>query len=157
MLGYFANQEATQGSFNSNGWFLSGDLGRLDENGCLVFAGRLKDMIIRGGRNIYPARIENLAHHHANIDKAAAFPIADKRLGEKVCLAVLPAGEAPAADEILAHLFEAGLSKHDMPEYYIVMDDLPLTASGKILKRELAEWVRQGEILPDAVRWTGPD
>lgn len=157
MLGYFANQDATESSFNADGWFLSGDLGRMDENGCLQFAGRLKDMIIRGGHNIYPARIEDLAHKHPRVDKAACFPIADERLGEKVCLAVLPAaGEAPSAETLLTHLHEAGLSKFDMPEYYIVMDELPLTASGKILKRELADWARQGRITPGPCRWSEP-
>jgi len=158
MLGYFDNQAATEQSFNRDGWFLSGDLGVLDDAGHLAIVGRLKDMIIRGGHNIHPARIEDLAVKHAGVAKAAVFPVADERLGEKVCLAVL-ADDAtpPAAGALLDHLHAAGLSIYDMPEYFIVLDDLPLTASGKILKRELAAWVRDGRLRPQPVRFVAPE
>ena len=153
MLGYFANQAATEQSFNAHGWFMSGDLGRFDERGNLQIVGRKKDLIIRGGHNIYPARIEDLAHRHPNVAKAAAFPVADERLGERVCLAIIAEGVAPVPEAMLAHLFDAGLSKYDMPEYYIVLPEFPLTPSGKILKRELVEWARSGRIRPQSVRW----
>lgn len=153
MLGYFGNQQATEASFNTSGWFMSGDLGRLDAQGNIQIVGRKKDLIIRGGHNIHPARIEDLAHRCAKVRRAAAFPVADERLGEKVCLAIIANGQAPDADEMLHHLAEAGLSKYDMPEYYVALDAMPLTASGKILKRELVEWVRSERIRPQAVRY----
>ncbi|MBT5110328.1 MAG: acyl--CoA ligase, partial [Rhodospirillaceae bacterium] len=163
MLGYFDNQRATETSFNKDGWFLSGDLGRLDDRGCLEIVGRLKDVIIRGGHNIHPAKIEDLAIKHASVEKAAAFAVPDERLGERVGLAVIPApdsadtGDATLDGEaVLAHLFENGLSKLDMPEYFIVMPELPLTPSGKILKRELAEWARNGRIAPTPIRFKEP-
>jgi len=156
MLGYFDNQPATESSFNRDGWFLSGDLGWLDDKGCLHIAGRLKDMIIRGGHNIYPTRIEDLAVSHLAIAKAAAFSVADDRLGEKVCLAVLAEGDAtPTGAEVLAHLDAAGLSKYDMPEYFLALSAFPLTASGKILKRALAQSVADGELSPEPIRWRG--
>jgi len=158
MLGYFDNQMATESSFNRDGWFLSGDLGRLNEKGCLEIVGRLKDIIIRGGHNVHPAKIEDLAIKHAGVEKAAAFPMPDERLGEKVGLAIIPAAQgAPAGDELLSHLYETGLSIQYMPEYYIVMEALPLTASGKILKRELAAWARAGKIAPEPIRFTRPN
>jgi len=153
MLGYFDNQAATEKSFNRQGWFLSGDLGSMDEHGNLKIEGRLKDLIIRGGHNIYPSRIEALAVSHADIAKAAAFPVPDERLGEKVCLAILGTVEA---DEVLAHLAAAGLSKYDMPEWFLRMDAFPLTPSGKILKRELVAMVERGEIAPQPVRYVAP-
>jgi acyl-CoA synthetase len=156
MLGYFANQAATEKSFNARGWFMSGDLGRIDRNGCLVIMGRKKDLIIRGGHNIHPARIEDLAIRHPRIIQAAAFGMADERLGEKVCLAVIPeAGYRPEPEELLQYLHDTGLSKFDMPEYFVVMDEFPRTASGKTLKRELVEWVRAGRVQPTPVRWAG--
>jgi acyl-CoA synthetase len=86
--------------------------------------------------------------------KAAAFPVADARLGERVCLAVIARdGARLAAEQLLEHLHATGLSKYDMPEYFIGMDAFPLTASGKILKRELVEWVKSGRIAPEPVRW----
>jgi acyl-CoA synthetase len=153
MLGYFGNQRATEDSFNRDGWFMSGDLGRFDANGCLEIVGRLKDIVMRGGHNIHPARIEDLAVKHAGVQKAAAFGVPDERLGERVCLAVIPVGASPSADELLAHLFEAGLSKFDMPEWFVALPGFPLTASGKILKRELAAMAKDGRIKPQPCRW----
>jgi acyl-CoA synthetase len=149
MLGYLDNQAATEQSFNRDGWFMSGDLGMFDERGNLKIEGRLKDLIIRGGHNIYPATIEALALRHPQVAKAAAFPVADERLGERVCLAVI--GEV-AGDAMLAHLNSEGLSKYDMPEFYLRVAEFPLTASGKILKRELVQMVRRGELRPEPVR-----
>jgi acyl-CoA synthetase len=150
MLGYLDNQTATEQSFNADGWFLSGDLGRLDARGNLKIEGRLKDLIIRGGHNIYPATIEALALRHPEVDKAAAFPVADERLGERACLAIIGALEAEA---MLAHLHTEGLSLYDMPEFFLRVEAFPLTASGKILKRELVQMVRRGELSPQPVRF----
>jgi len=154
MLGYYDDQKATEDSFNKDGWFMSGDLGIMDENRCVQIVGRKKDLIIRGGHNIHPAHIEDLAHRHPDIAKAAAFPIADDRLGEKVCLAVILRDDAVLqATDILKHLHEVGLSKFDMPEYFIAMDAFPLTASGKVLKRDLCVWASDGRIQPEPVRF----
>src|SRR5712691_5149065 len=156
MLGYFDNQYATEDSFNRDGWFMSGDLGRFDAEGCLEIVGRKKDLIIRGGHNIHPARIEDLAMRHPAVARVAVFAVADQRLGEKVCLSVIfHEGAGAEAHGLLAHLHEAGLSRYDMPEYFIAMTAYPLTASGKILKRELIEWAKSGRIAPVPVRWTG--
>jgi acyl-CoA synthetase len=153
-LGYFDNQQATEESFNRSGWFMSGDLGRLDDKGCLEIVGRKKDLIIRGGHNIHPARIEDLTMRHSAVARCAAFPVADHRLGEKVCLAViLHEDESVEPDELLAHLHAAGLSRYDLPEFFIAMQAFPLTASGKILKRELVRWVKEGRIQPTPIRW----
>jgi acyl-CoA synthetase len=157
-LGYFDNQQATEESFNRQGAFMSGDLGRLDASGNLEIVGRKKDLIIRGGHNIHPARIEDLAMRHEAVARCAAFPVADARLGERVCLSVIfHAGESAAPDELLRHLHESGLSRYDMPEYFIALAEYPLTASGKILKRELVEWAKSGRIVPEAVRWAEPE
>ena len=134
---------------------MSGDLGRFDAKGCLEIVGRKKDLIIRGGHNIHPAKIEDLAMRHRRWRALPRFRSPDERLGEKVCLSVIfHEGAGAEPDELLAHLHQAGLSRYDMPEYFIAMDAYPLTASGKILKRELAEWARTGQIRPVPVRWT---
>ncbi len=157
MLGYFDNQSATENSFNRDGYLMSGDLGWLDARGNLHFVGRKKDLIIRGGHNIYPAHIEDLAHRHPQVQKAAAFPVADDRLGEKVCLAIIARDSTKLdAYALLDHLYQSGLSKFDMPEYFIQLDAFPLTASGKVLKRELVEWAKSKRIVPTPVRWVDP-
>jgi acyl-CoA synthetase len=92
------------------------------------------------------------------VKKAAAFGVPDERLGEKVCLALIchDGGAAPGADEILQHLAQEGLSKFDMPEYFAVVSAFPLTPSGKILKRELVQWVAAGRLQPEPVRYRAP-
>jgi acyl-CoA synthetase (AMP-forming)/AMP-acid ligase II len=154
MLGYFDDQKATEDSFNDSGWFLTGDLGWMDSAGFLRITGRKKDVIIRGGHNIYPARIEALAAKHPAIDKVVAFAVPDQRLGERVCMAiVLRNGQNLSDDELLAHLDAVGLSKYDMPESVIHLEALPLTASGKIVKRILSEEVKAGKLQPRPVKF----
>jgi len=153
MLGYFDNQLATEAAFNADGWFMTGDLGRLDAHGYLVITGRKKDLIIRGGHNIYPAKIENLAMQHPSAMRVAALPVPDERLGERVCLAVmLKPGTTCTAQEMLAHLDQAGLSRYDLPEYFVVLPEIPVTASGKIYKRGLGEDIKSGKLVVDPVR-----
>ena len=141
-------------AFNNDGWFMTGDLGWMDADGYLRVTGREKELIIRGGHNIFPARIESLAMRHPSVTRAAAVPVPDERLGEKVCLAVtLRAPGEVDAHTLLQHLDEAGLSRYDMPEHFVELPEIPLTASGKILKRELVGWLREGRFAPLPVRF----
>jgi acyl-CoA synthetase len=157
MLGYFDDQAATASAFNGHGWFMTGDLGWMDEHGSLRVVGRQKDVIIRGGRKVYPARIEALALRHAAIEGAAAFPLADPRLGERVCLAVvLRKNKQVEPEAILQHLDMAGLSKYDMPEFIMPLKEMPLTASGKVIKRELVRRVEEDGLQPLPVRFRSP-
>jgi acyl-CoA synthetase len=133
---------------------MTGDLGSIDANGYLRIAGRSKDIIIRGGHNIHPARIEELATRHPSVQRAAAVPVKDQRLGEKVCLAVVTRpGKSVTPDELLAHLDTVGLSKFDMPEYFLKLDEIPLTPNGKMLKRAIVDWIKDGRITPEPIRF----
>ena len=154
MLGYFDDQAASEDSFNADGWFMTGDLGSLDADGYLRITGRKKDVIIRGGHNIYPARIEDLAMRHPAVERVAAVPVRDERLGEKVCLAVVWRDGASAdAEQVLAHLDAQGLSRYDMPEFLLDLEQIPLTASGKIRKRDIVELIAEGRATPRPVQW----
>ncbi|MEA3028342.1 MAG: cyclohexanecarboxylate-CoA ligase [Alphaproteobacteria bacterium] len=154
MLGYFDDQAATEDAFNKGGWFMTGDLGSIDAQGYLRIAGRTKDIIIRGGHNIHPARIEELATRHPAVQRAAAVPVKDARLGEKVCLAVVfHAGKDVAPADLLTHLAAAGLSKYDMPEYFLRLDEIPLTPNGKMLKQSIVDWIKEGRVTPQPVRF----
>jgi acyl-CoA synthetase len=151
MLGYFDDQKATEDAFNRDGWFMTGDLGWVDENGYLRITGRTKDVIVRGGHNIYPARIEALAATHDAVQRVAVVPVPDRRLGERVCLAVMfRPGKAASPEEILKHLDDGGLSKYDVPEYFLQVDEIPLTASGKVRKRDIVDWIADGRARPTA-------
>lgn len=153
MLGYFDDQASTEDCFNADGWFMTGDLGWLDEEGYLRITGRKKEVIIRGGHNISPARIEDLAMRHPMIERAAAIPVADARLGERICLAVMfRPGHAATADQILNHLDAAGLSKYEMPEFYVALAEIPLMPNGKIQRIDLVQRLHSGQIVPQSVR-----
>jgi acyl-CoA synthetase len=135
---------------------MTGDLGQLDSKGYLKITGRIKDIIIRGGHNIHPAKIEQLAMRHPSVARAAAVAVKDERLGEKVCIVVMPKNGANVdPGGLLAHLHSEGLSKYDMPEYFLEVSEIPLSASGKILKRALEPSLLSGALVPQAVRWQG--
>jgi acyl-CoA synthetase len=156
MLGYLDDQASTENAFNNQGWFMTGDLGRMDVDGYLQITGRIKDIIIRGGHNIHPARIELLTMRYGAVDRAVAVPVKDERLGERVCIVVVPKANAsvdPGA--LLTHLHEQGLSKYDMPEFYIEVNEIPLSASGKVLKRALLPLIADGTLSPVAVSMPG--
>lgn len=158
MLGYFDDQIATEASFNVHGWFMTGDLGWVDENGYLRITGRKKEVIIRGGHNINPALIEEMATRHAGVANAAAVPVADPRLGERVCLALTYRPEAKTtARQVLDHLAAAGLSPYDMPEFILELADIPLMSNGKIHKRDIVAWIREGRAVPIPVHTSHGD
>jgi acyl-CoA synthetase len=152
MLGYFDDQLATEAAFNRDGWFLTGDLGQLDARGYLRLTGRQKEVIIRGGHNISPGRIEELASAAGGVARAAVLSLPDPRLGERICLAFTTTpGAKPDVGGVLAHLAAAGLSRYEMPEFVLVLAQMPLMANGKIDKPALMRRIGSGELSPEAV------
>ncbi|MFE3031186.1 long-chain fatty acid--CoA ligase [Streptomyces canus] len=133
MPGYWGLPEETAASF-ADGWFRSGDAARVDEDGYVFIVDRIKDMIISGGENIYPAEIEDLLLGHPDIAECAVIGVQDEKWGEVPRAVVVPReGATPDPDEILASL--AGrLAKYKIPKSVVVADELPRTASGKLLK-----------------------
>ena len=153
MLGYFNDRKAGEDCINATGWFLTGDLGSIDENGYLTLTGRAKELIVRGGHNINPNLVEDLALRHPAIALAAAIPLVDDRLGERVCLAVMfETGQSVSAAEILEHLADKGLSRYDMPEFWLPVADIPLMPNGKMEKRQIMRLIGAGELSPQLVK-----
>ena len=115
-------------------------------------------MIIRGGRNIYPAPIEALALRHPRSSKAAAFPVADPRLGERVCLAVVPTRRTRSSTRTRSSSIwpPPGCRDTTCRNSSCRLAEMPLTASGKIVKRELVRWVAEGRVRPLPVRFGSP-
>jgi non-ribosomal peptide synthetase component E (peptide arylation enzyme) len=126
-------------AFDADGWFRTGDLGRLDERGNLTITGRLKDVIIRKGENIPAKEVEDLLFTHPKVDDVAVVGLQDAERGERACAVVVPAaGQEPLGfDEMTAHLLDAGLITRKLPEQLELVDALPRNPSGKILKFEL--------------------
>jgi len=139
MTGYFGMPEHTAAAIDSESWYHTGDLASMDERGFLRIEGRLKDMIIRGGENIYPREIEDLLFAHPKVAEVAVVGVADATWGEAVAAFVRSApGEAPTADELFSYCREH-LAPYKTPRYWEFVDALPVTASGKIQKFILRE------------------
>jgi acyl-CoA synthetase (AMP-forming)/AMP-acid ligase II len=139
MTGYLEMPEETSHAVR-DGWFWGGDLARMDENGYLYLAGRSKDMIIRGGENIYPVEIETILADHPSVAQVAVVGRPDEHWGEVVVAFVTgaPAGDAPDPEALREHC-RTRLAAYKVPAEVRVVDALPLNASGKILKRTLRE------------------
>jgi fatty-acyl-CoA synthase len=135
--GYHANPDATAAAFTADGWFRSGDLGYLDPDGYLYIADRLKDMIISGGENIYPAEVENLISDMEGVTGVAVIGVADDRWGEVPWAVVTVRGGASVGiDDVRAHL-DGRLARYKIPKNVVVVDELPRTASGKVRQADL--------------------
>jgi long-chain acyl-CoA synthetase len=137
MKGYWRRPDATAAAITPEGWFLTGDLGQVDEDGYVYVVGRLKDMIIRGGLNIYPREIEEVLHRHPAVSEAAIVGVPDERLGEEVGAAVVLAPGASAAPEELREWTRARVAPFKYPRQVWMLDELPKGPTGKVLKREL--------------------
>lgn len=136
MVEYFRLPDATADTFTEDGWLRTGDLGEMTPEGELrMTGGRLKDMIIRGGENIYPAEIENILVQHPQVTGAAVFAMPDADLGEIVAAAVTCEG-TPSSDELRAFCSER-IARYKVPTVYFLVDEFPLTPSRKIRKADL--------------------
>src|ERR671933_1446567 len=134
MQGYFDNPEATAAAIDGEGWLHTGDLCSMDERGYCYIEGRLKEMIIRGGENIYPREIEQLLCTHPGVADVAVLGVPDPTWGEQVAAFIRPAaGQHPTADELSSFCREH-LAPHKTPRYWQFVESFPLTPSGKIQK-----------------------
>jgi acyl-CoA synthetase (AMP-forming)/AMP-acid ligase II len=155
MTGYLDNPEATAAAIDSEGWLHSGDLGSMDDRGYCRIGGRLKDMIIRGGENIYPAEIEQVLFEHEDVADVAVLGIPDEFWGEQVAAVIRPAeGRVPDPDALVAYC-RARLAPFKTPRRWRFTDAFPLTGSGKVKKYVLREQLISE--LDDAARASGPD
>jgi acyl-CoA synthetase (AMP-forming)/AMP-acid ligase II len=137
MLGYFDDPEATAQAIDADRWLHTGDIGRLDEHGCLKITGRLKDMFTVGGFNVYPAEVENALSDHPDVVEAAVIGVADERLGSvgRAYVTLRPGAEL---DEVaLREYCRERLANFKVPREFVAIGELPRNASGKVLKRNL--------------------
>jgi len=139
MKGYYKMPEATADAIDRDGWLHTGDLGEVDENGYFKVTGRIKDMIIRGGENIYPRELEEFLYTHPKVANVQVVGIADKKYGEQVLAAVqLKNGNEVTAEEFI-EFCKGKIARHKIPKYWEMVDSYPMTASGKIQKYKLKE------------------
>ena len=139
MKGYYKMPEATRDTVDAEGWLHSGDLARRDKDGNYYITGRLKDMIIRGGENIYPKEIEEFIYTHPAVQDVQVIGVPDKRYGEEAlaCI-ILKEGQNVTVDEMFDYI-KASLARHKVPRYIEFVDAFPMNAAGKILKYKMRE------------------
>ena len=137
MSHYLDDPEATAATLSADGWLRTGDLGVVDDAGCLHIVGRSKDMFIVGGFNAYPAEIENALLRHADIQQVAVIGVPDERMGEVgMAFVVARPGSSPSADEIIGWAREQ-MANYKVPRRVELIDELPLNATGKVEKLAL--------------------
>ncbi len=144
MTGYNDNPEATKAAIDSEGWLHTGDLGRMDERGYVTITGRVKEMIIRGGENLFPAEIENAILEHPEIAEVAVVGVPDEKWGEQVACFMRACGGDCPAPAAMKDFIRQRLSPQKTPKFWIYVEEWPLTGSGKIRKFKLAEAFQEG-------------
>jgi fatty-acyl-CoA synthase len=146
MDGYLDDAKATAAAIDADGWLHTGDLGSMDERGYCRIEGRVKEMIIRGGENIYPREIELVLFGHPQVADVAVVGVTDEVWGEQVAAVVRPAGDPPPTAEELTDFCRARLAGFKTPRRWAFVDAFPLTGSGKVRKHVLRERLESGEL-----------
>ncbi|KAM4662567.1 medium-chain acyl-CoA ligase ACSF2, mitochondrial-like [Discoglossus pictus] len=139
MLGYWDDPEKSKETITPENWYKTGDIATIDEFGYCRIVGRCKDMIIRGGENIYPAEIEQFLHTHPKIMEAQVIGVKDERMGEEICACVRIRGDEPCTVDEIKQYCKGKISHFKIPRYVVVVKEYPLTVSGKIQKFKLKE------------------
>lgn len=142
MKGYWRRPEATAAAIDSEGWFHTGDAGYLDEDGFLFVSDRIKDMVISGGENVYPAEVESVLLEHPSIAEVAVIGLPDERWGEAVVAVVALRPDATLTLDQLRDFAAQSLARYKLPSRLETVDCLPRNPAGKILKFELRDQFR---------------
>ena len=139
MKGYYKMPEATASAIDENGWLHTGDLARRDANGYYKITGRIKDMIIRGGENIYPKEIEDFIYTHPKVKDVQVIGVPDKQYGEEIMACIIPREGATLTAEDIKEFIRSHMAKHKTPRYIDFVTEFPMNAAGKILKYKMRE------------------
>ncbi|MGV0050648.1 class I adenylate-forming enzyme family protein [Mycobacterium colombiense] len=146
MTGYLRGDGSIDAAVDDAGWLATGDLCSMDDQHVLTFRGRVREVIIRGGSNVYPAEVEQVLTTHPSVAEAAVFGVPDKRLGERVVAAVLPHPGGHLDPDDVAAYAEPLLSRYKRPTEWIVAATLPRTSTGKVRKHLLSQWYNEGTL-----------
>jgi len=150
MKGYYKMPEATAQAIDKDGWLHTGDLATMDENGYFKITGRIKDMIIRGGENIYPKEIEEFLYTHKAIKNVQVIGVPSKEYGEEIMACIILKDDAVLTEDEVKEYVRTHMARHKTPRYVKFMDSFPMTASGKIQKYKLREMAIEELGLHDA-------
>lgn len=149
MKGYYKMPEETHDAVDSEGWLHSGDLACMNEEGNFNITGRLKDMIIRGGENIYPKEIEEFIYTHPKIKDVQVIGVPNKKYGEEIMACVILKDGEEMNEREMKEYIKGNMSRHKVPKHVVFLKSFPMNAAGKIMKykmRENAEAYLNGEL-----------
>jgi fatty-acyl-CoA synthase len=145
MIGYWRDQGATERAIDADGWMHTGDLATMDEDGYVNIVGRIKDVIIRGGENIYPREVEEYLHTHPAVSEVQVIGVPSAKYGEEVMAWVrCKPGASPTEAELLAHC-KGRIATYKIPRYWKFVDNFPMTVTGKVQKFKMRE-IAAGEL-----------
>jgi len=139
MQGYYGNEEATRETIEPDGWLHSGDVAQVDDEGYIHIVDRAKDMIIRGGENVYPREIEEFLYTHPEISDVQVYGVPDEKYGEEVAAAIVLKEDASLTQEDVKEYCRENIARFKVPEYVDFVEEFPMTGSGKIQKFKLRE------------------
>ncbi len=140
---YWNDEEKTNATIDKEGWLHSGDLGVMDKDGFVAIVGRIKDMIIRGGENIYPREIEEVLYTYPGIQDAAIFGISDEKYGEEVCAWIQPKDDAVLDENAIREFLKDKLAYFKVPKYIRFVEEYPMTVTGKLQKFKMREQMQE--------------
>ncbi len=155
MLGYWNDEEKTQETIDQAGWLHSGDIGIMDEEGYVRIVGRTKDMVIRGGENIYPREVEEFLYTHPDIQDVQVFGVADDKMGEEVCAWIKLHNGANLNEGAIKEFCQGKITHFKIPRYVQFVDDYPMTVTGKIQKFKMREMMQNQLAEKPSVAVTG--
>ena len=139
MKGYYKMPEATRNTVDAEGWLHSGDLACRDAQGNYRITGRLKDMIIRGGENIYPKEIEEFIYTHPKVQDVQVIGVPDKKYGEEIMACIILKENETMTEEAMSDYIKASMARHKVPRYIRFVEAFPMNAAGKVLKYKMRE------------------
>ncbi|HET9421052.1 MAG TPA: AMP-binding protein [Nocardioides sp.] len=140
MLGYWDDDEKTAEAIDADGWMHTGDLAEMREDGYCTIVGRIKDMVIRGGENIYPREIEEFLYQHPDVEDVQVIGVPDEKYGEELCAWLKMKADATPLDADAVRAYASGrLAHYKIPRYVLVVDEFPMTVTGKIRKVQMRE------------------
>jgi fatty-acyl-CoA synthase len=143
MKGYWNNAEASAAAFDEQGWFHTGDVGYVDDEGFLYLCDRIRDVIITGGENVYPAEVESVLYEYPAVAQCAVVGAPDEKWGERVVAVVVPKPGANVTLDALRDFAETRLARYKLPRALLLMDALPRNAAGKVQKARIREQLRE--------------
>jgi fatty-acyl-CoA synthase len=138
MLGYWEQPDKTAEAVDSEGWMHTGDLAVMREDGYCGIVGRIKDMVIRGGENVYPREIEEFLYRHPDIEDVQVIGVPDEKYGEEICAWIrMRAGATPLDVDAVRAFCDGRLAHYKIPRYVMIVDEFPMTVTGKVRKVEM--------------------